>query len=362
MTTRNARLVSYAAVLALSLCCLDACNKGIRSRSIRSSDCCADYQHSDSLPDQPPKGAIRLAIGGDSRNDSSHVVPWAFKEARKWGAKAFFFLGDLEFTRAQDRLFAPQLADLGDIPFYLAIGNHEAELLGVRLPGNHAVKEFKEDFLKGLDVYFAPLDDEVVYSADLGNAVHFIALDNVSRKHEGFGSGQLAWLEGDLSAARAANKVILVGMHKALANNPVTTHAMDEDGANAIRDSEAALALFKKYKVAMVFVSHSHMYASYKQDGVDVRLTGGMGAPLVKGLKEADGGFHHFLLVDVPPAGDTQTPLQVEVVRFHDAPPSKDDQDEANEAEAKAGSSFTEFRAFPHVGFLLVSTLAKRLK
>lgn len=353
MTNRRARLVSYAAAVALSLCCLASCNKSVRSSSIRSSDCCADYQHSDSLPDQPPQGVIRLAIGGDSRNDSSHVVPWAFKEARKWGARAFFFLGDLEFTRAQDRLFAPQLADLGDIPFYPVIGNHEVELFGgVRLPGSrHAVQEFKEDFLKGLGVNLAPFADEVVYSADLGNAVHFIALDNVSRKHEGFGSEQLAWLEGDLSAARAANKVILVGMHKALANNPVTRHAMDEDGLNAVSDSEAALALFKKYKVAMVFVSHSHMCASYKQDGIELRLTGGLGAPLVKGLKEADGGFHHFLLVDVP-TGDNQTPLPVEVVKFRDAPPSKDDQDEANEAEAKAGSRFPEFRAIPPASFL----------
>ena len=103
---------------------------------------------------------------------------------------------------------------------------------------------------------------------------------------------------------------------------------MDEDGPTAIQDSDAALALFKD-RVAMVFVSHSHMYAAYNQDGVEVRLTGGLGAPLVKGLSEDGGGFHHFLLVDVAHIG-TRTPLPVQVVRFP-GPATKDGKDESEE-------------------------------
>jgi hypothetical protein len=56
-----------------------------------------------------------------------------------------------------------------------------------------------------------------------------------------------------------------------------------------------------------------------------------MGAPLVKGLAEADGGFHHFLLLDVPPGGDKSL-LRVEVVKFP-GKPIRDDQDEASEVE-----------------------------
>ena len=348
------RAVLNAAVVALTLCCLVACKcKGGRSSGIVSPECCAAYQHSDSLPDQPPQGVIRLAIGGDSRDDRSHVLPWAFEEARKRDASAFFFLGDMEITSAGDKLiFAPQMEHLGGVPFYPVIGNHEVELFGFirQLDSRHAVKEFKEDFLQAPGVSLAKFPGQVVYSATIGDAVHFIALDNVSRKGEGFGSDQLAWLEEDLSAASAAKKVILVGMHKALAKNPVTKHGMDEDGINAIKDSDTALALFKKYKVAMVFVSHSHMYASYNQDSIEVRLTGGLGAPLVKCLAAGDGGFHHFLLVDVPP-GDNQTPLQVEVVKFKGTP-TKDDQDEANEAEAKAQSSLPDSRSVLSAGFV----------
>jgi hypothetical protein len=278
---------------------------------------------------------LRLAIGGDSRDDQSRVLPWAFKESRKRSAKAFIFLGDMEISRLEDRLFARQLLDLGGIPFYPVIGNHEVEFLGaVRLPsGRHAVREFEEDFLRTPGIELAPLarDDTVVYSADLGGVVHFVALDNVSRKGEGFGQQQLDWLAGDLKAASETKKLILVGMHKPLANNPITTHAMDEDGAAAIRDSDMALELFRHYGVAMVFVSHSHMYASYNQEGIAMRLTGGLGAPLVKGLASAEGGFHHFLLLDVPP-GNGSTPLRVEVVKFQGRP-TKDTQDESLETE-----------------------------
>jgi hypothetical protein len=322
--------------LCLSFCCLTACKKkDARSTSLKGADCCAAYQHSDWLPDQPPPGVTRLAIGGDSRDDHAGVVSWAFQEASKRGAKAFFFLGDLELTPSDDELFLRKLPDLGNLLFYPAMGNHEVETLGfVRMPAPESrerVKEFKDKFVKAHGVNFANVGDAVAYSADLEGGIHLIALDNVSRKGEGFGSEQLKWLASDLDAAQAAGKIILVGMHKGLAKNPVTTHAMDEDGPSATQDSDAALALFKKYKVAMVFVSHSHMYAAYNQDGLEVRLTGGLGAPLVKGLSEAGGGFHHLLLVDVPRPG-SNAPLLVQVVKFP-RPPTRDDKDESEEVE-----------------------------
>jgi len=280
---------------------------------------------------------MRLAIGGDSRDDKSRVVPWAFNEARKRGAKAFFFLGDLELTDALDYRFS--IRDLGDISFYPAMGNHEVEIFGLVRGRNseslEKVKRFKEKFLAThAEVHLAPFPDTVVYSVDLDGGIHFIALDNVSRKGEGFGTQQLGWLEQDLKTASAGKKVILVGMHKGLANNPVTSHAMDEDKPQGVKDSEAALVLFKNYKVAMVFVSHSHMYAAYPQDkdGLQVRLTGGMGAPLVKGLAEADGGFHHFLLVDVSP-GDCKTAVRVQVVKFPCKPPCEPSKSETDESQ-----------------------------
>lgn len=344
MRNRRAEFGLGVLIVTCSSYFLISCSKRLPSTlstNVKCGESCSLYQHSDSLPDQPPQGVIRIAIGGDSRDDKAHVVPWAFKEANRRGAKAFFFLGDLELTSAIDKRFLPQLADLGDIPFYPAVGNHEVETFGiVRLPKSESllkVRRFKEEFLTTPGVNLAPLADTVVYSADLDGGIHLIALDNVSRKNEGFGAAQLAWLEQDLKTANSAKKIILVGMHKGLASNPVTSHAMDEDGAAAVKDSEAALALFRSYGVAMIFVSHSHMYAAYSQgeSGPQVRLTGGMGAPLVKGLAEADGGFHHFLLADVSPS-NSKTPVLVQVVKFPCRPPctpSRSDTDESQEID-----------------------------
>jgi hypothetical protein len=318
-------------ILCLSLCCLTAC----KCASTVDPRCCTAYQQSDPLPDQPPPGVTRLAVGGDSRDDNAGVVPWAFKEAGKRGAKTFFFLGDLELTPDKDGHFLPKLSDLGNVLFYPAIGNHEVETFGfIRLPGPESrrrVKEFKDNFVTAHGVNFADINDAVAYSADLEGNIHLIALDNVSRKHEGFGREQLNWLATDLATASGKGKIILVGMHKGLAKNPITTHAMDEDGRKACTDSDAALALFKTYKVAMVFVSHSHRYAAYNQDGLPVRLTGGLGAPLAKGVSLENGGFHHFLLVDVP-AALGNTPLSVQVVKFPGTQ-VRDDKDESQEIE-----------------------------
>ena len=339
MRTSCARAVGLRLTAAVLLCCLVGCSKsGARSSDVLCGNKCSDYQSGHPLPTSPPPRTVRVAIGGDARDDVSNVTRWAFAEANRRGAKAFFFLGDLELTPAEDALFLPKLASLGRVPFYPLMGNHEVETLGRFRPSDpetrERVKKFKVRFVTAPGVVFAPVEDELAYSADLDGGIHLIAMDNVSRRAEGFGSEQLAWLEKDLQTAAAAHKTILVGMHKGLANNPVTKHAMDEDGHDAVQDSETALGLFSKYKVAMVVVSHSHMYAAYcqwpgkgvstlpcpaadsaKGAAVEVRLTGGMGAPLVHGLAPSDGGFHHFLLVDVP-AGENKGPLQVEVVKF----------------------------------------------
>src|SRR5260370_27310211 len=129
MPVKPARLVFHGVLGGLLLCHLAGCKEGGRSSGIKCGENCASYQHTDSLPEQTPQGTIRLAIGGDSRDDRSGVVPWAFKEARRRGAKAFFFLGDLELTPAEDELFLGKLNDLGGVPFYPVMGNHEVASL-----------------------------------------------------------------------------------------------------------------------------------------------------------------------------------------------------------------------------------------
>src|SRR5260370_31184349 len=77
MRNRPARLLFHIMIAALLLCSLVACKKRRRSSGIKCGQNCASFQDTDSLPEQPPQGTIRLAIGGDSRDDRSGVVPWA---------------------------------------------------------------------------------------------------------------------------------------------------------------------------------------------------------------------------------------------------------------------------------------------
>jgi hypothetical protein len=258
---------------------------------------------------------VRYVVGGDSRDDASHVLPWAFREAKARGASAFFFLGDMELTPELDPHFLNELPLLDPIPFYPALGNHEVRVFGFANVGSgQAEAAFRKRFLGTLRTPItSSIEDKVVYSVDVPGAVHFIALDNVSQN--GFGPTQLEWLSHDLERARADSRVryVIVGMHKPLAHNSVSTHGMDGDGAQAVADSEAALALFVKYRVALILASHVHEFAHFSEAGIDSYITGGLGAPLDR--SGADRAFHHFLQLDV---GDDT--IHVTVVRFDGKP------------------------------------------
>jgi 3',5'-cyclic AMP phosphodiesterase CpdA len=277
---------------------------------------CAAAPPSPVLPSPIPPGAVRYIVGGDSRDDGAHVVPWAFRAAKVREARAFLFLGDMEYSPQLDAHFEKELSILDPVPFYPVIGNHEAKLFGAF---DTSKKAFERDFRQTfLDQKRTPVQsryaDKVVYSVDLDGGVHFVALDNVSQK--GFGEGQRRWLEDDLEQARRrpSTRHVIVGMHKALARNGLTTHAMDEDGAAAIADSDAALATLVKYRVELIVASHEHRYAHFTQGGIESYITGGLGAPL-KTSSGPEHAFHHFLQLDV-----TDAAIRVTVVRFDGAP------------------------------------------
>lgn len=260
---------------------------------------------------QPTPGSFRYIAGGDSRDDRSHVMPWALAEAKARGASAFFFLGDMELTPQLDAKFQRELALLDPVPFYPVLGNHEVELFGfISIGKRGAERAFRQHFLGNARTpVMSSLPDRVVYSVNLPGGVHFVALDNVTA--EGFGADQLTWLENDLARTRPAAKYIFVGMHRPLAYNGITTHGMDQDSPQDRAESNAALQLFVRFKVDLILMSHEHEFAELRQSGVRSFLTGGLGAPLALTAT----GFHHFLQIDVSPSG-----LNVQVVKFGGTP------------------------------------------
>jgi hypothetical protein len=280
--------------------------------------------------DTRPAPLARYFIGGDARNDSLGVVPWAFCKAKERGARAFIFLGDMELDPHLDVNFQKELDSLDPLSFYPVVGNHEVRFLGLLgIERAEAERRFQKHFLgtKRTPVT-SHFTDRVAYAVDLDGGVHFVALDNV--RDEGFGKPQLDWLREDLAGVRnrSTARYVIVGMHKALAGNGASTHSMDEDGKEAARDSVEALKIFQENHVTAIFASHVHEYVTFEQGGIRTYITGGLGAPITRNLSKGAYGRHHVLEVNV-----RETSLDVAVLPFEGpAVVAKTEDDEGNES------------------------------
>ena len=166
------------------------------------------------------------------------------------------------------------------VPYFLTVGNHDVY---DRKTGELFKKEAG---LPGNGLY---------YSFTAGNSL-FIFLDSsIPGQDRRITGAQYEWLEKVLSASVQEYKFVFV--HHPLYPDKECGHHYGGCLDKYKEDRDRIESLFEKYRVAVVFAGHEHLYLRKQVDGVVHIITGGGGAKLYS--KEVKGGFHHFVLVMV---------------------------------------------------------------
>jgi hypothetical protein len=343
-------------------------NRAILFYSLLSVGCCASDKPvlRTSMPvvsaaKAPPPATVSYFIGGDSRGDRGRVTAWAFAQARSLPqTRGFIFLGDMEWSHGCGHHFEQEVASLGPVPLYPALGNHEVRWFGwlkyKQSEQQQIEDQFTAHFLTPRGIVAGPATGTprpIFYATDLETGggqknLRLIALDNVSLPSGGFGPSQISWLASELASARSRHQLIIVGMHKPLAGNCTGKHSMEEDGAGAVAESNQVLAMLAgsgsaEPSVNAVFASHDHYFAQFDQAVGPKKLrtyvTGGLGAHLKPCSCSDCADVHHVLQLDVgDPAVLGDAALRVSLIHWvgpeaRARPGHEDDEDDEDDGE-----------------------------
>ncbi len=233
---------------------------------------------------------FRFAVSGDSRNCGDIVMPAIASAVRKSGARFYWHLGDYRaiYDFDEDMVAPPalqlnqphltissylstawpdfiknQLTPFGDLPLFLAVGNHETIP-----PKDHAA------FLDQFGSYFntPPIQAQREQDHDttptprtwyhlVQSGADFLTLDNASNST--FDDQQMAWIRARLAADRedTSIKTIVVGMHEALPGSVGLSHSMCDSALGIASGREVYNLLWdlqSSGKHVYVLASHSH--------------------------------------------------------------------------------------------------------
>ncbi len=237
------------------------------------------------LPNADPGTPWHFAVSGDSRNCGDIVMPAIAQGVRKDNAAFYWHLGDyraifmfdedyrqinpsaviLDYeSNAWTDFITHQLQPFGDLPVYLAVGNHElippksraellpqfvdwydaSELRKQRLadnPADHLMKTYYHWHQRGVD---------------------FITLDNASPDE--FDANQMLWFQAVLKADASdpTIRTVVLGMHAALPDSLSAGHSMNDSAQEQVsgRQVYSQLIDFRRTTKKNVYVlaSHSH--------------------------------------------------------------------------------------------------------
>jgi hypothetical protein len=236
-------------------------------------------------------GSYRYVVMGDNRSNWdlwSNMV----KHIDGLEPKPAFVInsGDIVpkgYARELHEYYIPPLLKT-EIPFFVAIGNHETG-------DDDMAREFRHLFggKKSLNYYF-----------DYGKA-RYVFFDNASDASSP--EKTLKWLDKTLAETPKGYRKY-VTMHKPPKNiEKWGYHAWEDD------ESKVFTELMTKHEVAEVYLGHIHAYSTAKLGGVNYTISGGGGAGLHNRYGPM-GNVHHYVICDVLPDGT----VKQQVVRFYD--------------------------------------------
>jgi len=286
----------------------------------------------------------KFAVSGDSRNCGDIVMPAIAASVRSSGAEFYWHLGDYRaisnidedyrrthpkasisqyFAQAWPDFIEHQLVPFGDLPVFLAIGNHElvppmtraqyvaqfADWLNQPVLQRQRLADNPANHL--LTTYYHWIDHGVV---------DFISLDDASP--DMFDATQMKWFKMvlDKDAKNHAVRSVVVGMHAALPGSSSAGHSMNESAQGTASGNKvyAQLSSFHKTtgKGIYVLASHSHFVMDrafntvcHKSDELPGWIMGSAGAvryrlPVDRGLSTlAETDVYGYLLGTVAPDG-----------------------------------------------------------
>jgi hypothetical protein len=298
----------------------------------------------------------KFAVSGDSRNCGDIVMPAIAQGVRQSGANFYWHLGDFRAIYAFDEDMVPpaqlgvsskplniiqyetsawpdflahQIAPFGDIPVFLAIGNHEtippatrtdyllqfADWLNAPVLREQRLKDDPQD--RKLRAYYHWVKDNV----------DFLTLDNAS--DDQFDSAQMKWIHSVIDRDEKSSQIqtIVVGMHEALPGSLGESHSMSESTQGAKTGREVYEALLHAQNIAhkhiYVLASHSHFYMedifrtdAWKDKVLPGWIVGTAGAvryrlpPDMKSGPTAMTDVYGFMVATVAPDGSLSTSFQ----------------------------------------------------
>jgi len=238
-------------------------------------------------------GSYRYIVMGDSR---SQYDLWSsiLTHLDELDPKPDFIIitGDLVLRGTareyRDYLIPPLLKT--DIPFFVALGNHDTGWDG-------SAREYR--FLFG--------DNALNYYFDYGKA-RFLFFDNVTRVQPF--DETLEWIGKTLAETPAGFRKYVAGHKPPATIEKWAYHAMTDEDSLAFTD------LMSEHKVDEVYLGHIHAYSTATLGGVAYTLSGGGGAGLHNHYGTM-GNVHHYIICDVEPDGT----VKQRIVRFfHEDP------------------------------------------